>query len=69
MQLGMIGLGRMGANIARRLMRQIDRSEWLTNPDVVKVETTDQGPARQARFIVTLKQKRHGDEAGMEDAG
>ncbi|HLU07459.1 MAG TPA: PilN domain-containing protein [Woeseiaceae bacterium] len=53
------------------LMRQIDRSEWLTDPDVVKVETTDQGPARQARFIVTLKQVRHGDdaEAGMEDAG
>jgi hypothetical protein len=35
----------------------------------VKVETTDQGPARQARFIVTLKQKGHGDEAEMEDAG
>jgi type IV pilus assembly protein PilN len=51
------------------LMRQIDRSEWLTDPDVVKVETTDQGPARQARFIVTLKQKRHGEDAEMEDAG
>lgn len=53
------------------LMRQIDRSEWLTDPDVVKVETTEQGPARQARFIVTMKQV--GDSAedaeGMEDAG
>jgi type IV pilus assembly protein PilN len=51
------------------LMRQIDRSEWLTDPDVVKVETTDQGPARQARFIVTLKQVGHSDDADMEDAG
>jgi type IV pilus assembly protein PilN len=52
------------------LMRQIDRSEWLTDPDVVKVETTDKGPSRQARFIVTLKQIRHGDDAAeMEDAG
>ena len=50
------------------LMRQIDRSEWLTDPDVVKVETTEQGPARQARFIVTMKQV--GDSAeDMEDAG
>ncbi|MEX2125907.1 MAG: PilN domain-containing protein [Woeseia sp.] len=52
------------------LMRQIDRSEWLTDPDVVKVETTEEGPARQARFIVTLKQIRHGEEAEeLEDAG
>lgn len=49
------------------LMRQIDRSEWLTSPDVVKVETTEQGPGRQARFIVTLNQVRRGDET--EDAG
>lgn len=51
------------------LMRQIDRSEWLSDPDVVKVETTDQGPSRQARFIVTLKQIRRGDETETEDAG
>jgi hypothetical protein len=50
-------------------MRQIDRSEWLTDPDVVKVETTDKGPARQASFIVTLKQVGHTDDAEMEDAG
>jgi type IV pilus assembly protein PilN len=54
------------------LMRQIDRSEWLTDPDVVKVETTDQGPSRQASFIVTLKQVRHGEDSAEdapEDAG
>ncbi|HWM28146.1 MAG TPA: PilN domain-containing protein [Woeseiaceae bacterium] len=53
------------------LMRQIDRSEWLTDPDVVKVETTEQGPARQARFIVTMKQVGDSQEGAedMEDAG
>lgn len=43
-------------------MRQMDRSEWLSDPDVVKVETTREGPSRQATFIVTLKQVRHGDD-------
>jgi type IV pilus assembly protein PilN len=51
------------------LMRQIDSSDWLTNPDLVKVESTTTGPGRQARFIVTLKQIRHGEDAEMEDAG
>jgi type IV pilus assembly protein PilN len=50
------------------LMRQIDASEWLTDPGVVKVETTDQGASRQAGFVVTLKQVRASDE-GMEDEG
>ncbi len=50
------------------LMRQIDASEWLTDPGVVKVETTDQGPSRQAGFVVTLRQIRASDE-GMEDGG
>ena len=40
------------------LMRQIDNSEWLSDPDVVKVETTDQGPGRKAEFVVNLKQVR-----------
>jgi len=48
------------------LMRQIDASEWLTDPGVVKVETTEQGSARKARFVVTLKQIRSADEG---DAG
>jgi len=38
------------------LMRQADESEWLTDPSVTKVETTEAGPARQAEFVVTLKQ-------------
>jgi len=38
------------------LMRQVDASEWLSDPGVVKVETTEQGPARQAEFVVTMSQ-------------
>ncbi|MFQ5982393.1 MAG: PilN domain-containing protein, partial [Woeseiaceae bacterium] len=51
------------------LMRQIDSSTWLTDPDVVKVETTESGPARQAEFVVNLKQIRREDSGEMEDAG
>jgi type IV pilus assembly protein PilN len=50
------------------LMRQIDSSTWLTDPDVVKVETTDQGPGRKAEFVVNLKQVRM-DADDMEDGG
>ena len=38
------------------LMRRADQSPWLTEPNVTKVETTEYGPARQAEFVVTLKQ-------------
>jgi type IV pilus assembly protein PilN len=51
------------------LMRQIDSSEWLTDPDLVRVESTEPGPGRQARFIVTLKQVQKGADAETEDAG
>lgn len=44
------------------LMRRVDASEWLTDPDVIKVETTDLGPARQAEFVVNLKQVRRDDD-------
>ena len=47
------------------LMRQIDSSKWLTDPDVVKVETTEQGPGRKAEFLVNLKQVSR----DMEDGG
>ena len=47
------------------LMRQVDSSKWLTDPDVVKVETTEQGPGRKAVFTVNLKQVRR-DMDGME---
>lgn len=38
------------------LMRQTDQSDWLTDPSVTRVETTESGPARQAEFVVNLKQ-------------
>lgn len=49
------------------LMRQIDASEWLTDPGVIKVETTESGPARQAEFVVNLKQVS-GEDRAMEGA-
>ena len=45
------------------LMRQIDSSQWLTDPGVDKVETTEAGPARQAEFVVNLKQVGNEDQA------
>ena len=47
------------------LMRQADASPWLTDPNVTRVETTEQGPARQAEFVVTLKQVSA--DSDMED--
>ena len=44
------------------LMRQIDSSKWLTDPGVNKVETTEVGPARQAEFVVNLKQVTTDDQ-------
>jgi type IV pilus assembly protein PilN len=45
------------------LMRQIDSSEWLTDPGVIKVETTETGPSRQAEFVVNLKQINQDEQA------
>ena len=47
------------------LMRRIDSSDWLTDPGVIKVETTESGPARQAEFVVNLKQVKM-EELQME---
>ena len=47
------------------LMRQTDQSDWLTDPSVTRVETTESGPARQAEFVVTLRQTSPQTE--MED--
>jgi len=52
------------------LMRQIDASDWLADPEVERVETTsvrDSG-SRQAEFVVYLKQQSGIDEAaeGLE---
>ena len=48
------------------LMRQIDSSEWLDDPEVERVETTQSGASRQSAFVVYLKQKREGSEEEME---
>jgi type IV pilus assembly protein PilN len=49
------------------LMREVDSSNWLTDPSVIKVETTEDGPARQSNFVVTLKQVQQNDD--MEGEG
>ena len=48
-------------------MRRIDASEWMTDPEVDRVETTQSGASRQAEFVVYLKQLRQGDEEEMEE--
>lgn len=48
------------------LMRQIDASDWLTDPSVVKVETTASGPGRRSEFVVRLKQIRSIDDGGED---
>jgi len=49
------------------LMRQIDKSGWLTDPEVERVETTTAqgGGSRQAEFIVRFKQV--GTDTGNEE--
>ena len=44
------------------LMRQIDASDWLSDPEVERVETTQSGNSRQAEFVVYAKQVRIDDE-------
>jgi 6-phosphogluconate dehydrogenase len=61
MQLGMIGLGRMGANLVRRLMRDGHHCvAFDRNPDVVKglvLEGAD-GASTLAEFVAKLSQPR-----------
>ncbi len=45
------------------LMRQIDASEWLSDPEVERVETKQAGNSRQSEFVVYLKQKHAGAES------
>ena len=47
------------------LMRQIDSSDWLGDPEVERVETTQSGASRQSEFVVYLKQVRMNSD--MED--
>jgi type IV pilus assembly protein PilN len=46
------------------LMRQVDASDWLTDPEVERVETTQAGASRQAEFVVYVKQRRVDDDEG-----
>ena len=43
-------------------MRQIDASDWLGDPEVERVETTQAGASRQSEFVVYLKQVRSDSE-------
>lgn len=45
------------------LMRQIDASEWLSDPEVERVETKQSGSSRQSEFVVYLKQQQTGAES------
>jgi type IV pilus assembly protein PilN len=47
------------------LMRQIDASEWLGDPEVERVETKQSGSSRQSEFVVYLKQM-HSEMEEME---
>ena len=42
------------------LMRQVDASDWMADPEVERVETTSAGSSRQAVFVVNLKQESPG---------
>ncbi len=55
MSVELMGVAQSSTRVSA-LMRQIDASDWLTDPGVIKVETTETGPARQAEFVVNLKQ-------------
>ena len=39
------------------LMRQVDASDWMMDPEVERVETKQSGSSRQAEFVVYLKQE------------
>ena len=62
MQLGMIGLGRMGANLVRRLMRDGHRCvAYDRNPDAVKALVADgaDGAASLEEFVAKLERQRN----------
>src|ERR1700759_4185473 len=62
MQLGMIGLGRMGANLVRRLMRDGHRCVvYDVNPDAVKTLEAEgaTGAHSLADFVAALEKPRN----------
>ncbi len=48
------------------LMRNIDASKWLRDPGLDVVETTDDGPARNASFTIFAQQVSLNDDAGLD---
>ncbi len=44
------------------LMRQIDSSDWIGDPEVERVETTDVGSSRQSQFVLYLRQRSPGSD-------
>ena len=48
------------------LMRNIDASEWLRDPGLDVVETTEEGPARNANFTIFAQQISINDEDGLD---
>jgi type IV pilus assembly protein PilN len=45
------------------LMRQVDASDWMADPEVDRVETTSTGSSRHAEFIVYVKQEHANDDS------
>ena len=62
-EVELMGIAQSSTRVSA-LMRQVDASEWLTDPGVIKVETTELGPARRAEFVVNLRQVSREEEAG-----
>ena len=48
------------------LMRNIDSSDWLRDPGLDVVETTEDGPARNANFTIFAQQVSVNDEDGLD---
>jgi len=48
------------------LMRNIDASDWLRDPGLDVVETTDDGPARNASFTIFAQQVSVNDDEGLD---
>ncbi len=44
------------------LMRQIDSSDWIGDPEVERVETRDVGTSRQSQFVLYLRQRSPGSD-------
>ena len=68
MQLGMVGLGRMGSNLVRRLIRDGHRCVvYDVNPDAVKELETEEG-ATGATSLEDLVEKLEQAAGGVADA-